>query len=226
MNVAKLAKAVVFWAEYEDLCDRGRFLSEASLKHPISEFLIATQDKELSVEEPYPISGKPQKGRPKAADFCLKRVGGKRPWRAILESKWLSDKRDFSQEIFDDLLRLELVRRPGKSEAFSRYLLVAGKGTDVTRSINEREVNVGGGRTSLFDTVLPSVLGEAFKVSLLNAQKALREYWNDAAKNCNQTKLPLSLRVALVAREDGATYSCLIWRVMSVSKRSTRDVPI
>lgn len=228
MKLPELAKAIVCWAEYETLCDREALLSEASLKYPIGEFLIATQDHELKPEEPYPKAYQQPKGRPKAMDFCLRRRGGKRPWWAILESKWITNRRDFNLEIFGDLLRLELVRRQEQAETFDRLFLVAGGRKNVRRWVFDGEINPGGGgqRIRLFESILPAEVGKILNVSILEAHEKIHGYWHSAAKSSGQKNLPTSLKVELVAACDfpEMTYGCWIWRVRSVGGRSTRPL--
>ena len=228
MNVQDLANAVVHWAEYEALCGRAKLLCEASLRSPIGEFLISTEGTALEVEVPYPKGYQAGKGRPRSVDFCVRRAGGEQPWLSILEAKWISKNRDFSQEIFDDLLRLEIVRRTSQNEEFDRLLLLAGRRDDIEKYVFEREANVGGGagRIDLFRSVLPQGAESVINVRVADADKGIVEYWRESASNCGQTVLPLSLNVKLLASAAASSlrFACWIWRVTSASNRATREV--
>jgi hypothetical protein len=226
MNTQDLAKAVVYWLEYERLCGREKLLSEASLKQPIGEFLLSTQDHQLEAETPYPDEMQPGRGRRRSADFCLKRMGGAQAWTDLLEAKWVNGKRDLAQEIFDDLLRLEIVRRP---EQFRRCFLLAGATALVTGAAAfQRQANdaVGGLRFTLFESVLPTALGASLNVDVARARREVAEFWIEAARAINEDTLPLSISVTLeaVASNDFIEFGCWVWRVNSVNNRSTRTL--
>lgn len=221
MEHLDLARAIAHWLEYERLCGRSTLLSEAALKAPVGEFLISTQGHSLEVEVPYPEELQRPRGRRRSVDFCLRRIGGSRAWTNVVESKWVNGRRDVVQEIFDDLLRLEVVRRPEQAEAFERLFLVAGPTTEVEGNVYERRANCDEGpRVVLFAEVLPRE--GSLNVSVAGAANGVVEYWREAAIAINQCVLPLTIRVELAATATAGNFSCWIWRVSSVQNRSTR----
>lgn len=225
MNPNYLCWAIVNWLEYELLCQRENLLSEASLKTPIAEFLNATQDHSLVTEQPYPSAMQPTRGRRRSIDFCLHRPSGNRAWTTILECKWANGRRDLSQEIFDDLLRLESVRKPDQTESFDRYFLIAGRREhlDATFSVTAN-TEAGGPRIPLIASVLPTN-GEK-NVPVYNSPVGIIEYWKSAAESIDQKELPLTINIELSAVVSIADrpFGCWLWRVTSVSRRSTRQL--
>lgn len=225
MNHADLAKAITHWLEYERLCGRSNLLSEAALKAPVGEFLVSTQGHSLEAEIPYPDDMQGARGRPRSVDFCLQRVGGANVWTKIVESKWVNGRRDLSQEIFDDLLRLEVVRRTQQTEMFERLFLLAGVADTVQMSIFARQANTGEGqRIRLFEGILPQDVGASERVLVANAGIGRIGFWRSAAGAINQTTLPLSMRVECVAHESAGVFGCWIWRISSVQRRATRAI--
>ncbi len=220
-----LAKAVVYWLEYESLCGRTEFLSESSLKTPLFDFLVSRSVGTMLIEEEYPGTYQPSRGRRRSADFCLKRKGGQVVWTAIAEAKFLKGSRDYSQEIFDDLVRLESVRRAQK-ESFQRLFIVAGKRTSIQSGVFERQVNVGNGpRCKLFKDVLPDSVGTCINVDVHRAANGIYPYWKEAALAFGLPELPLTMTIRMLAREIGHDeYECILWRVSSSRKRSTRPL--
>ncbi|MDX2024305.1 MAG: hypothetical protein SF187_28950 [Deltaproteobacteria bacterium] len=217
MNHSDLANAIVHWLEYERLCGRSNLLSEAALKAPVGEFLLSTQGHSLEVEVPYPKEMQPAKGRPRSVDFCLRRAGGGRVWTSIVESKWANGKRDLSQEVFDDLLRLEHVRRSSQVEPFERVFLLAGQSKAIVQDIFEREANGADGRVRLFEGVLPQT-GSA-GVPVANAPAGIVKYWHEAAINIGLKGLPLTMKTKLVAMASAGTFDCWVWRISSARNR-------
>ena len=54
MNPVHLAKAIVHWLEFERLCERGKLITEASLKFPLHNYLSATTGTVVELEVPIP----------------------------------------------------------------------------------------------------------------------------------------------------------------------------
>ena len=227
MNAPDLAAAVVHWLEYEALCNRARLFSEASLRTPVGEYLLSTWGSDLITEAPYPTALVPRRGRPRSVDFCLKRSGGARVWTEILEAKWITARRDFTQEIFDDIVRLEVVQREGQNEPFDRYLLVAGEVKSMTDQVFSRAGNVGDGsqRTKLFESILPRVPGKKLLVPVSPVPPPVVEHWREAARRCGLNKLPLSMGITLKGsyEPEPGKYGCWIWRITSSQNRRTKD---
>lgn len=225
LNAVNLSWAIINWLEYEFLCQRENLLSEASLKTPIAEFLNATQDQLLVTEQPYPPKMQSARGRRRSADFCLQRRTENQTWTTILESKWVNGRRDLNQEIFDDLLRLECVRKTDQSEAFDRYFLLAGYDRPIKELfISTANTGSGGARVSLYETVLP--LHGSLNVPVLGAPVGVIEYWIAAAESIGLKELPLSMTIELAAAItfDDRPFQCWVWRVSSVPNRQVRPI--
>lgn len=225
MNPGNLCWAIVNWLEYESLCQRENLLSEASLKTPVAEFLNATQGHALATEQPYPLPMQPARGRRRSIDFCLHRPSGNLAWTTILECKWANGKRDLSQEIFDDLLRLEIVRKSDQSEPFDRYFLLAGRIVHIDAALQATmNTGTGGPRIPLFSTVLPKA--GTINVPVHNALAGIVEYWKAAAESINQTELPLTISIEQIASVStpGRSFGCLLWRITSVPNRQSRSL--
>ncbi|XXT15354.1 hypothetical protein WME94_34400 [Sorangium sp. So ce429] len=224
-----LASSIAHWLEYEDLCKRSIILSEASLKSPVADFLIANNGNDLLVEQSYPDEYQADRGRPRAADFCLTRPGGDQVWTAILESKFVTMRRDYTQEVFDDIFRLEAVRRTNQKENFNRYFVMAGEQTVIKDRIFDRQYNVGdgGGRKPVFADILPLIPNEDTNVPVATSSGPVLNYWSRAADEFNLTELPLTIRVTLVADAfTGGKYRCCIWRISSTQNRQTRSTKV
>jgi hypothetical protein len=52
-----------------------------------------------------------KRGRKPQVDFALKNRGVDGLFKDYIESKWIAGKRSFTQEVFDDLVRLEMIER-------------------------------------------------------------------------------------------------------------------
>lgn len=215
MKFDDLTKAVLYWLEYERLCGRGQLLSEMSLRFPIGEYLIATQDHQLHAEMPYPEYMQPKgSGRRKAMDYCMFRKGGTKVWTHVFESKWVNDKRAFKQEVFDDIVRLEGVRRAAQIAPFDRILLIAGYSKEVNRLLDDKDVS----------QALPRELGDKKNINVMRSTGSVLKRWKVAAKAVPFDQLPLAILVKLEAAKQEANFGCWIWKINSVSKRSLRDV--
>lgn len=217
----RLTAAVVYWLEYEHLCGRVNLLSEASLKFPIAEFLMSVQDHELVAEVPYPDAMQPQgRGRRRSMDFCLQRPRGANAWTAIYESKWVNGRRDILPEIFDDLYRLQAVKKIGQTEPFARYLLVAGFAGLVREQILDRTIEVAPGSSVVLSRILPEQpLGESVEVDVQTSQAELLSYWSDSAKSFGPDAMTQKIAITFAGSTIGPTFSCHIWRINRVPGR-------
>ena len=144
MNPVLLAKAIIHWLEFERLCGRGKLFTEASLKLPVHQYLTANSGSEVEMETPLP-GVPPAVGKKKALDFVVRRPGGKQAFQHIVESKLVNDKRAFTQEVFDDLFRLDWVTKPEQGETFDRWLLLAGTVHNLKKRIFGVQINPGSG---------------------------------------------------------------------------------
>lgn len=224
MNARNLAKAIVAWLHYEDLCARGHLLSEASLTNPVGEFLVSTQTRRVIAEYNYPDQQQ-RRGRYKQMDYALFRRGDNPTIAHLVESKLINDKRDFKLEILSDILRLESA---GFTEDEGRWLIIAGKSSSF-KNLARSEFNTGAGSRIAFHKVLPVLESTAPRPSNLRVADSplILKRWIAAAEETGLGDLPLSLNVKVATFARGGSreeYQCTIWKVNSVSKRSTRSL--
>ncbi len=230
MNPVHLAKAIVHWLEFERLCERGKLITEASLKFPLHNYLSATTSTVVELE--VPIEGlPPNAGRKKSIDFVLTRPGGQHAWQHAIESKFVTDKRRFLQEVFDDLFRLDWISNPGQVEPFDRWLLLAGTHNHLQSQVFTVDINPGNGgaRVPAFETILSHDIQQPNLVVQVSAsQGRLRQLWRGAAHELGQNQFPTSMRVILSAAEPaGATaqdFVCYVWRVTHQQNRNHHPI--
>jgi hypothetical protein len=123
MNATNLAKAVIYWLEFERLCCRDHLFSEASLKHPIGQYLIANLTQGITPEHNYPDAYQPNgAGKRRATDFGILRGGNNQTSIHAMESKFINSRREFKQEMFDDIFRLAWFDKPPGGEPRRRWI--------------------------------------------------------------------------------------------------------
>lgn len=230
MNPGHLAKAIVHWLEFERLCERGKLITESSLKFPLHNYLSATTSTVVELE--VPIQGLPANtGRKKSIDFVLTRPGGQHAWQHAIESKFVTDKRSFLQEVFDDIFRLDWISNAGQDEPFERWLLLAGTHNHLHSQVFDVEINPGGGaaRIPAFGTILSRDLQQPnHVVQISTSQGRIRQLWRNAAHELGQNQFPTSMRVILGAAEPagaaGQNFVCYIWRVTHQQNRNHHPI--
>lgn len=125
----RLAGAVECWLQKEFLCFKGGLFGEAYLASIVGEVLTSL----LLESTHFVIAGyahdalktqgeKKQGGRNREVDFVLQRLHDKRVVLAV-ECKWAGSSHCKPSEIFNDLLRLEVLSASGIDEC---YFLLAG----------------------------------------------------------------------------------------------------
>ena len=222
MNTENLARAIVHWLAYERLCNREHLLSESMLTVPVGQFLNSTQKLRVEAELRYPAQ-QVRRGRPRQMDFALIRRG-ERTVAHVVESKWITDDRDFKQEIFDDLLRLETCEYQDDE---GRWFIVAGEQRHIDFSIRNTHLNTGNGQILAFNQVLSfDVAQPRLNVRVADAADALKVLWRSAAERLGQLLLPLSITSSLITSAQSGNaatdFQCLIWQIQSVRNRVTR----
>ncbi|MBE7497139.1 MAG: hypothetical protein HS117_19530 [Verrucomicrobiaceae bacterium] len=243
-----LVSAVAHWLELEQLFGRERLLNESSLKLPIHQFLASNAKLDLDLEVPYP--GLPS-GAGQAIDFCLKRwkaitatpaaapaaapaatpaatpATTPAAWVHVIESKFVTDKRSFQQEVFDDLVRLEWVEKSGQSEPLCRWLIVAGRKAHMKNRIFSVQTNPGSGsqRVNTFDHILGKTIGVKLNVRVADETRSgFRMKWSKSAKDLGLKKWPLSFDTKLCGKGETTNFECYLWRVLSVANRALKDI--
>ena len=221
MNVTELGRAIVHWLEYERLCGRDNLFSEAALRNPIGQYLLANLNHQIEPEHNYPEAYQPAgAGRRRAMDFAVLRKGGQQVLLHGLESKFITSKREFKQEIFDDLLRLASFEPAGQVEPYEKWLVVAGRWTNLRTRIFEATTRLrdGGPMSKTFRGILPKELTAPESHPFIHeSAPGIRRLWARAAEAFSQTQIPNAIDVRLVARNPArphpTSFCCLIWKV-------------
>jgi hypothetical protein len=232
MKTQELADAVVHWLEYERLCGRERLLRELALVRPIHDYLASAETALIELE--LPIPGLPsaiqnRRGAKKCFDVVLRNPGGQGAIRDLFETKYVRGTRDFTQEFFDDLYRLEWVREPN-SPNIARWFLVAGEQREINAHLVTNQVNSGpkGKRISGFDDVLSYSLSKPKKHVVVHAAvPGIREKWVKASVNVGQTDVPLTFNTELIGKAPTSpsptNFECYIWKVSSSKNRTPKS---
>ena len=234
MNANRLAEVVVHWLEYERLCGRERLFREMALVRPIYDFLSAVESATIELE--FPIPNLPpqvanRQGQKKCLDVCLRRPTGQNAVQDIVETKLVRGNRDFTQELFEDLFRLEWVRIPQQNEPFYRWFLVAGEEQEINAHIVTNRINPGNGQPRIFcfENILSFDIANPNKqVTVHAAVPNLRARWCKSATKLGQTNVPLSFATALLGayplQPQPNFFKCFVWRITRSQNRQVRPV--
>jgi hypothetical protein len=215
----KLTQAVVHWLEYESAIGRSDLFDEAYMAFPLGNYLQVHGGGKVRPESIHPVlnRGNQGKGRRAAVDFVIT-PNESEVWEWAIETKFIVDNRDFSQEVFDDILRLECLVEEYKA---ARYLLVvAGSGKLLHALFVNRSAQVGGG--GAVQPLFPSVLSvdtanPKLTVNIEGSQEPQRGYWKDAKHNQVQG-WPASLSTVLLGKSGDVSdasqgFACLAWEI-------------
>lgn len=217
-------------------------LSESYLAHPVGEFLRTRHSGGIMAEwtcpdlKPRNRRGKKVKrGRPRQMDYALFGVNTAYPLTAI-EAKWVTKSSPLARKRFvDDVLRLEGVRNG--NGPMHRFFLMAGLEEYVQAFIDDVYNSGSGSRENFISQFLPVESEKNIEVERCNV--GFRKYFKNYYANY-RIDLPRTYKAKLVfdsrfqgepkdptieeLKADGG-YSknvrVLVWRIKSVSKRST-----
>lgn len=232
------ARAVAHWVGFESACGRESLLSEASLATPVGQVLQAMgarvlpedlprQDVRIIPEHPYStLVGD--------MDFAVTLVDDPPTLLDAIEMKMVRQSgRNYSQEIFDDLLRLESLPNERYPSKLGRWLLVAGTWDDIQSTVLNAAGNEGNGqkRTKLFRDVLPLVKSpkKPHRVDLDGSKGVVRRYWGMAQARQGLKASPRSFLIDLRGQfppepSKGSHYTCMVWRVLQEDTRVEIDL--
>jgi hypothetical protein len=215
----KLTQAVVHWLEYESAIGRAELFDEAYMAFPLGTYLQVHGGGRVRPEALHPVLNRNMqgKGRRAAVDFVVT-PDGSEVWEWAIETKFIVDNRDFSQEVFDDILRLECLVEDYKA---ARYLLVvAGSGGQIHSLFVQKSGQVGGGGN--LQELFPKVLSvdpaqPEIEVDIQNAAEPQKSYWKDA-KHDRMAGWPAKLTTKLVGKSGDVStahsgFSCLAWEI-------------
>jgi hypothetical protein len=221
MNPTDLAKSVIYWLEFERLCGRDHLFSEESLKQPIGQYLISNLSQRIEPEHNYPDQYQPNgPGRRRSMDFAVLRSGDNETLLHAVESKFINSKREFKQEMFDDVFRLAWFDTVAGAEPCNRWMIVAGRWTNIrTKLFNATtRLRPRGRMSETFRGVLPKKLTSPLRhVQVHSAAPGIRKLWVDAATAFGQSQIPNAIEIRLSARFPATPhptgFCCLIWSV-------------
>jgi hypothetical protein len=221
MNSTELARAIIHWLEYERLCRRDHLFSEASLRNPIGQYLLANLNHQIEPEQNYPDAYQPSgSGRRRAMDFAVLRKGGQQVLLHAIESKFINSKREFKQEIFDDLFRLASFETAAQAEPCERWLMVAGRWTNLRTKIFAATTKLrdDGPVSKTFRGILPKELTAPDTHAIIHeSAPGIRKLWARAAEAFGQNQIPNAIDIHLAARNPKnphpTGFCCLIWKV-------------
>ena len=244
INPQELAEAVSHWLRFEQLCRRRVLFNERYMAHTIGQYLIGVHADHVRIEVPHPKLSKKRIDFAICADDDSELVD-------VIETKLVSANRDFRQEIYDDLVRLELANPYLMGGA--AWLLIAGLGVDIKKwvvsdgSDAEAEVPVpgplieGDGFVILSDSnpvepapaafpfqgiLAPFSSDDPITVAVQASAGEVRHSWKKAFESCNNEG-PASFITHLEGRWlfddaiDDERWNCMVWRISSEEPRVT-----
>lgn len=224
LDPQKFAKAIALWLEQEYMAGRSPILDESSLRHPVSIYLQT-----VSTEVTYP-SQAATVGASKAVDFAVFRSGGTGQMSDAIEAKWITSSRSYTQEVFDDILRLENLN----TSNLERWFLIAGRPNDIDKKIKKVEFNPGNKakRKRAFEDVLGWNLDEKINVKCGDDISGRYKFWKSATKAVSYAtqppKLPSSIDITLRGVYPGSKgdfeFKVFVWRINRVSNRAERHL--
>lgn len=206
-----LASAVHQWLEFQALCHRSVWFSEAFLAQPVAEYLSATAKGTVIAEFDHPVFKKAQPGAPKRIDYVIQR--GQKLEYAI-EAKWagfIVAKLE-PQRYVDDLLRLALL--PGAANVGERFFLLAG---DASLPEMLKAPALAG-----FDKLpkrplsllLPTTDDESVQVQVRDQEDpAFKRLFDKFKETYKIETLPTSMRIKRVGFAAGRLICVMVWKI-------------
>ncbi len=226
MEPVHLARAVVHWLEYQSLCGRSELFCEAYLAQPIGEYCLSITPEHFEPEFAYPPIYQRGTTHPRLMDFAVfNRTQGAAQMHLshAIETKFITAKRDYKQEIFDDLYRLLWFQPTREPALCRRWLLVAGYRRNVhSRKFLEATVQEGRGRNRptlvAFRGLLSSDLNNHSRTKPVHTiDNRIRSCWVKAAQAFGESQLPAEVSVRLIGRAPAIAHQggacCYIWEI-------------
>ncbi len=227
MNPIHLAQAIVHWLEYQSLCGRSELFCEAYLAQPVGEYCLSLKPEHFEPEHPYPREYQQGVRRKRSVDFAVfkKTPGGAQKFLSdAIETKFVTARRDFTQEMFDDLFRLLYFQPTREPARCRRWLVIAGFKKNIeSDKFLKAHVQIGRGahqpKRPAFKGLLSADLNNHTRTKLIHdAEPQLRACWVEAAQNFGQTTIPDSITVRLAGRAPRTAKPtdacCYVWEIM------------
>jgi hypothetical protein len=218
-----LVRALHHWLSFQNLCGRESLLSESYLNQPTGEYLLhAARSSHLKTEHDHPILNQQGKrGRPRQIDFCLLSRDSKLLTTAI-ELKWITQASLDKQRIIDDLLRLECLRPERKGQHIYRYLIVAGRTTDLREKFFKASMNSRMKRIRFIDGILGTETDETVRVGYKRLEIEQRALF-DKFEATYGSPIPRSFLTALVYGQESNDIGVYCWRIRCSENRHVVD---
>ena len=219
-KINKLCEALHHWLRYQILCGREALLSESYLNQPTGEYLLhAGKNSHLRTEYTHPVLNTlGKKGRPRQIDFCLLSKE-KKLLTAAIELKWIAPRSLEKQRIIDDLLRLECIRPNQKGQHIYRYLIIAGRTSDLDERLLNAELKGNANGMKFTKGILCTTIGEALTVDYKSIDAAQTRFFDKFCES-NNTSIPNKFLTTLEFKEDGNGLSVYCWRIQSSKNRT------
>lgn len=218
-KIYRLGEALHHWLSFQILCGREALLSESYLNQPTGEYLLhAAGSSHLRTEHIHPILNRQnRKGRPRQIDFCLLSRDSEQLTTAI-ELKWVTNASLDKQRIIDDLLRLECLLPERKGRHIYRYLIIAGRPTDLRDKFFKRSMNSGAKRIKFIDGILGTQENEIVQVSYSNLGEEQRVLFEKFGERY-ESPIPKKFSTVVVYANDANDVGVYCWRIQSSENR-------
>lgn len=227
MNAIHLAQTVYHWLKYQSICGRSELFCEAFLAQPIGEYCLSLNPRLFEAESPLPPAYQGNTRRKRSLDFALfgnPVVGAQKVMTDAIETKFITSRRDFAQEVYDDLFRLLWFQPTREPEHCRRWLVIAGFSRNIhSGHFLEQLVQIGQGAGKLkrlaFRGLLSTDLNNHTRTKPMHAANAeLRNLWVQAAENFGQAQLPEFITVRLRGRAPNTPHPadpcCYVWEII------------
>lgn len=221
-----LAQVVVHWLRYQNLCGRSELFCEAYLSQPIGEYCLSLNPSHFEPESLYPKDCQAGATRKRGMDFAVfgrNQADTQNALKHAIETKFVTAKRSFFQEVYDDLFRLLWFQPTREPAGCQRWLVVAGYHKNVIgENLLEARVQLKRGKNQpqihAFRGLLSIDLNNATRTKQIHAaDPRLRKLWAKSAKAFGQKELPDAITVRLAGRYPSrprpADLCCQVWEV-------------
>lgn len=227
MNAIHLAQTVYHWLKYQSHCNRSELFCEAYLSQPIGEYCLSLNPECFEAEWPFPKVYQNGTRRRRSLDFAVfgpPMVGQQKVMIHAIETKFVTAKRTFTQEVYDDLFRLLWFQPTREPSRCRRWLVVAGYKRNISGNnflANKVQLGTGRGKPQVhaFRGLLSADLNNHTRKKPIHAARPeLRARWVDAAQNFGQKTLPDHITVRLAGRAPSnprpTEPSCYVWEII------------
>ena len=227
MSPIHLSQAIVHWLEYQSICGRSELFCEAYLANPIGEYCLSVPHEHFEPEYPYPPAYQAGAGRRRSLDFALFKqslTGTQKVMTDAIETKFVTAKRNFTQEIYDDLFRLLWFQPTRDPDRCRRWLVIAGFCRNLfSEHFLHDMVQVRRGRnqpqTCAFRGLLSADLNNHTRTKpIQGAAPAIHNLWTEAARNFGQHQHPDAITVRLAGRTPATARPgdacCYVWEII------------